>query len=96
MEGLIMFSALRKASAIFIILAVISLICSICVLLFTLEARLFRDIEQQPLAFFCLIFTLFTGPIVFTCLAVLCKILHQDLCALDRNTYREIKNIKNT
>ena len=91
-----MFSVLKKLSTLFIVLTVISLICSIFVLLFTLEERLFQNIEHQPLAFFFLIFTIFTGPIAFTGLAVLCKILHENLCALDRNTYREIKNIKNS
>ncbi|MBO5837732.1 MAG: hypothetical protein J6Q92_07570 [Oscillospiraceae bacterium] len=91
-----MFSILRKASTIFIVLAIIGFVCSLCVLLFTIEERLFNGIEENALAFFCLVFTLFSGPVVFACLAVICKILHQDLSAFDRSTYQQLRKIQNT
>ncbi len=91
-----MFSTLKKASTLFIVLAVIGLICSLCVLLFTIEERLFPGIEQNAFTFFCLIFTIFSGPVVFACLAVIFKILHQDLCAFDRGTHQQFIKIKNT
>lgn len=90
-----MFSILRKASTLFIVLAIIGLICALCVLLFTIEERLYHDIEQHALAFFCLIFTLFSGPVVFSCLAVIFRILHQDLCAFDRSTNQQLIKNKN-
>lgn len=91
-----MFPILKKFSNLFIVLAAISLICSVCVLVFLTETELqfLQNLEQSPFVLFSLIFTIFTGSILFTCLAIAFRILHQDLGNASYATSKRISDLK--
>lgn len=91
-----MYSVLKKFSNLFLILAVICLICSSLVLIFLAETELqfFQDLRESPLVLISLIVTFFTGPILFTCLAIVFKGLHKDLNNADYTTCKRINELK--
>ena len=89
-----MYPILKKFSTLFIILAVISLICSGCVFLCIIEGNVFSSLEQSFFVMFSLLFTLLSGPILFTCLAIVFRILHQDLGNDSYATYKRISDLK--
>ena len=91
-----MYSILKKFSNLFIVLAVVSLICSVCLFIFMAETELIfiDNLKQAPFVFFSLIFTLLTGPILFTCLAIAFKILHDNLSIADYAASKRISDLK--
>lgn len=90
-----MYPILKKFSTLFIVLAIISFICAICVFVFIIEQQLLFQLEQFPLIVFSLLFILFSGPIIFTCLAIAFRILHQDLGNDSYATFKRISDLKN-
>ena len=91
-----MYSILKRFSVLFIILTIISLICSACLLIFLAETelQLFDSLKEAPYAFFSLIFTVFTGPILFACLAVVFRSLRKDLENTDYQISKRINELK--
>ena len=89
-----MYPILKKFSNLFIVLAVIGFICSFCMFFCIIELQLIPDIEEVPFIVFSLLFTLFSGPTFFACLAAVFRVLHQDLGNANYATTKRISDLK--
>ena len=89
-----MYPELKKFSNLFIALAVVGFICSFCVFVCISELQLRPDLGEAPFIIFALLFTIFSGPVLFTCLAIVFRILHKDLGRDSYTTYKRISDMQ--
>lgn len=90
-----MYPILKKFSNLFIVLAIIGFICSFCIFYCINELQLIPDLWEAPFIIFSLLFTTFSGPTLFTCLAIVFRVLHQDLGNANYATTKRISDLKN-
>ena len=89
-----MYPELKKFSNLFIVLAIIGVVCSFCIFYCIIEFQLIPDLGEAPFIIFTLLFTLLSGPILFTCLAIVFRTLHRDLGSDSYSTYKRISDLK--
>ena len=79
-----MFSVLKKASTILIVLAIISIVCSAVVLIMLEDVYHLFSIDTDSLFFkLCLIIHLFSTPALLTGFSMVFKALYRDLSTQD-------------